>query len=153
MAYADFSHRMPLRVRWAEVDPQGVVFNAHYLLYADVCATEYWRAVGMRYPADFEPLASDLYVRKATVDYRAAALYDDELEVCGRIARIGTSSLQFSVEMFRRRQSDALLVAVELVYVYVDAASKAPRPVDEALRAKIRAYEAKAPDEALAAAR
>ena len=153
MAYADFRHRIPLRVRWAEVDRQGVVFNAHYLLYADVCATEYWRAVGMRYPADFEPLASDLYVRKATVEYRAAALYDDELEVCGRIARIGTSSLEFIVEMFRRGQSDVLLVAVVLVYVYVDATSKAPRPVDEALRSKIRAYEAKAPDEALAAAR
>jgi acyl-CoA thioester hydrolase len=93
---------MPLRVRWAEVDRQGVVFNAHYLLYADVCVTEYWRAVGMRYPGDFEPLGSDLYVRKATVDYRAAALYDDELEVCGRIARIGGSSLQFTVGMFRR---------------------------------------------------
>ena len=153
MDYRDFRHRMPLRVRWAEVDRQGVVFNAHYLLYADVCATEYWRAVGMRYPADFEPLGSDLYVRKATVDYRAAAVYDDELEVCGRIARIGTSSLQFSVEMFRRDQTDAPLATVELVYVYVDAASKAPRPVDEALRARIRAFEATGPDEANAAAR
>ena len=27
-----------------EVDKQGVVFNAHYLLYCDVCVTEYWRA-------------------------------------------------------------------------------------------------------------
>ena len=153
MAYADFRHRLPLRVRWAEVDRQGVVFNAHYLLYADVCATEYWRAIGMRYPEDFEPLGSDLYVRKATVDYRAAALYDDELEICGRIARIGTSSLQFSVEMYRRHAADAPLVAVDLVYVHVDAASKAPRAVDEALRAKIRAFEAKAPDEAHGAAR
>ena len=61
-------------------------------------------------------------MRKATVDYRAAAVYDDELEVCGRIARIGTSSLQFSVEMFRRSEAEAPLVAVDLVYVYVDAA-------------------------------
>ena len=51
--YADFRHRMPLRVRWAEVDKQGVVFNAHYLLYCDVCVTEYWRAVGVHYPDDF----------------------------------------------------------------------------------------------------
>jgi acyl-CoA thioester hydrolase len=153
MAYADFRHRLPLRVRWAEVDRQGVVFNAHYLLYADVCVTEYWRAIGMRYPEDFAPLASDLYVRKATVDYRAAAEYDDELELCGRIARIGTSSLQFSVEMFRRNQVDTPLATVDLVYVYVDAASKAPRPVDEALRDRVRSFEAKAPDEAIAAAR
>jgi hypothetical protein len=37
------------------------------------------------------------------------------------------------------------------VYVYVDAASKAPRPVDEALREKIRAFERVAPDEASSA--
>lgn len=153
MAYEDFRHRLPLRVRWAEVDRQGVVFNAHYLLYSDVCVTEYWRAIGMRYPEDFEPLGTDLYVRKATVDYRAAALYDDELEVCGRVARIGASSLQFSVEMFRRGQTAAPLVAVELVYVYVDAVSKTPRRVDEALRARIRAFEAVAPDESSSGAR
>ena len=143
----DFRHRMPLRVRWAEVDKQGVVFNAHYLLYADVCVTEYWRAIGMRYPEDFEPFGSDLYVRKATVDYRAAAVYDDELEICGRIARIGSTSLQFSVAMFRRDEREAPLVAVDLVYVYVDAAAKTPRRVDDVLRAKIRAFEAVAPDE------
>jgi acyl-CoA thioester hydrolase len=144
---------MPLRVRWAEVDRQGVVFNAHYLLYADVCVTEYWRAVGMRYPGDFEPLGSDLYVRKATVDYRAAALYDDELEVCGRIARIGGTSLQFSVGMFRRGQAEVPVVAIDLVYVYVDAATKTPRRVDDVLRAKIRAFETVAPDESSPGAR
>ena len=153
MRHEDFRHRMPLRVRWAEIDRQGVVFNAHYLLYADVCVTEYWRAVGLRYPADFEPLGSDLYARKATVDYRAAALYDDELDICGRIARIGGSSLQFSVGMFRRGQGQAPLVAVDLVYVYVDAATKTPRRVDDVLRAKIRAFEIVAPDESSAGAR
>jgi acyl-CoA thioester hydrolase len=151
MPHADFRHRLPLRVRWAEVDRQGVVFNGHYLLYADVCVTEYWRAIGMRYPEDFEPFASDLYVRKATVDYRAAAVYDDELEVCGRIARIGTSSLQFTVEMFRCGQTDSPLATVDLVYVYVDVASKAPRRVDEALRERIRGFEVRAPDEAATA--
>jgi acyl-CoA thioester hydrolase len=153
VTYEDFRHRMPLRVRWAEVDRQGVVFNAHYLLYADVCVTEYWRAVGMRYPEDFEPFGSDLYVRKATVDYRAAALYDDELEVCGRIARIGGTSLQFSVAMFRRGQPEAPLVAVDLVYVYVDASTKTPRHVDEAVRARIRTFESTAPDESSCGAR
>ena len=153
MSYGDFRHRMPLRVRWAEVDRQGVVFNAHYLLYADVCVTEYWRAVGLRYPADFEPLGSDLYVRKATVDYRAAALYDDDLDVCGRIARIDATSLQFSVGMFRRGETKVPLVAADLVYVYVDAATKSPRRVDDSVRAKIRAFEIVAPDESSTDAR
>jgi acyl-CoA thioester hydrolase len=148
MAYADFRHRMPLRVRWAEVDKQGVVFNAHYLLYCDVCVTEYWRAVGMHYPDGFAAIGTDLYVRKATLDYRSAAYNDDELEVCGRIARIGTSSLQFCMEIYRRRQFEAVLVTADLVYVHVDLASRAPARVGDALREKIRQFETIAPDEA-----
>ena len=41
-----FSFFHPLRVRWAEVDPQSIVFNGHYLTYADVAITEYFRALG-----------------------------------------------------------------------------------------------------------
>ena len=151
MAYADFRHRMALRVRWAEVDKQGVVFNAHYLLYADVCVTEYWRAVGMRYPEDFAPLGTDLYVRKATLDYRSAAYYDDELEVCGRIARVGNSSLNFVIEIYRRRQYEAVLVVVDLIYVHVDAAARAPLRVGDPLRDKIRAFETVDPEESVSA--
>ncbi len=39
---ADFVHE--LRVRYGECDPQGIVFNANYLLYFDVAFTELWRA-------------------------------------------------------------------------------------------------------------
>ena len=53
MPWPDFKHRIGLRVRWAEADMQGVVFNGHYLTYCDVCITEYWRAVRVRYPEDF----------------------------------------------------------------------------------------------------
>ena len=31
---------MPLRVRYHECDQQGVVFNAHYLAYADMASLE-----------------------------------------------------------------------------------------------------------------
>ena len=37
-----YSHR----VRYAEVDPQGIVFNSRYLEYCDAAVTEYLRAVG-----------------------------------------------------------------------------------------------------------
>lgn len=152
MAYADFRHRMPLRVRWAEVDKQGVVFNAHYLLYCDVCVTEYWRAVGLRYPDDFLGLGCDLYVRKASLEYHSAGFYDDELEVCGRIARLGTTSLRFVVEIYRRRQYEARLVDAELVYVCTDPSTLSPVPVPPQLRERVREFETLAPDAAANAA-
>lgn len=44
---SQFSFFHALRVRWAEVDPQSIVFNGHYLTYADVAITEYFRALGV----------------------------------------------------------------------------------------------------------
>jgi acyl-CoA thioester hydrolase len=145
--YADFRHRMPLRVRWAEVDKQGVVFNAHYLLYCDVCVTEYWRAAGVRYPDDFAAHGSDLFVRKSTVEYFSAAYYDDELEICGRIARLGSSSIRFVVEIYRRRQYEAVLVTAELIYVHADPVSRTALTIPDAMRARIRAFETTPPED------
>ena len=42
-----FFHRM--RVRWAEVDMQKIVFNAHYLMYFDTAISDYWRALCLPY--------------------------------------------------------------------------------------------------------
>src|SRR2546428_5985566 len=42
MTPAPFVH--PLRVRYAECDPQRIVFNANYFAYFDVGMTELWRA-------------------------------------------------------------------------------------------------------------
>lgn len=147
MAYPDFRHRLPLRVRWAEVDLQGVVFNGHYLTYCDVCVTEYWRAVGLRYPDDFLAQGSDLFVRKATLEYHAGAVYDDELEICGRTARIGRTSLTFVVEMYRRGQPERSLIDGELVYVNADPVKKTPLQWREEVRARLREYESVKPEE------
>ena len=94
-----FAHR--LRVRWAEVDRQDIVFNAHYLTYFDVAMTEYLRAVGFRYPDELLALDSDLFLVKATVEYKSPALYDDELDCHVRVGRIGNSSLQFLFALYR----------------------------------------------------
>jgi acyl-CoA thioester hydrolase len=148
VSYAQFRHRVPLRVRWAEVDLQGVVFNGHYLAYGDVCVTEYWRAIGMTYPAAFLAIGADLFVRKATLEYHAPAVYDDELEVCGRTSRLGTTSLTFSVMMFRAGQRERPLVSGELIYVCTDPVTKLPQPLPALLRERVLTYEKTAPAEA-----
>ena len=134
-------------MRWAEVDLQGVVFNGHYLTYCDVCVTEYWRAIGMPYPAAFIDIGSDLFVRRATLEYHAPARYDDELEICGRTARLGTTSLVFEVGMFRRERATDPLIEAELVYVNTDPSSRTTRPLPAQLREHIREFETTAPQE------
>ena len=80
-----------LRVRWAEVDPQGIVFNGNYLTYLDVATTEYYRQLGMSYPADLLRGGGDLFAVKSTLEYRAPAHFDDWLDIGTRVARLGRS--------------------------------------------------------------
>jgi YbgC/YbaW family acyl-CoA thioester hydrolase len=88
-----FFHR--LRVRWAEVDMQKIVFNAHYLMYFDTAMTDYWRALALPYEETMVQLGGDLYVKKASVEYHGSARFDDRLDVALKCARIGTSSMTF----------------------------------------------------------
>jgi acyl-CoA thioester hydrolase len=153
VAFADYRLRVPLRVRWAEADMQGVVFNGHYLTYCDVAVTEYWRAIGLRYPQELLEAGTDTFVRKATVEYFAAAHYDDELFICARTAQLGRSSLRFVLELFRQDDSERALVAAELIYVNADPKTKKSMPWSDRVRGLIRAFEALAPEEVASGAR
>ena len=93
-----------LRVRWAEIDSQKIVFNGHYLMYIDTAVAGYWRALAAPYAQTMEHLGGDLYVRKATLEYVASAIYDDVLYVGVRCARVGHSSILFSAAVFRQER-------------------------------------------------
>jgi YbgC/YbaW family acyl-CoA thioester hydrolase len=142
MKRADFRYREPLRVRWAEVDLQKIVFNGHYLMYVDTAVAGYWRAMALPYHDTMERLQGDLYVRKATLEYEGSARYDERLEVGIRCGRIGNSSMVFSAGVFRGEQ---VLVHGELVYVFADPHTQTSRPVPPELRAWLQAFEAGEP--------
>ncbi len=132
-----FFHR--LRVRWAEVDMQKIVFNAHYLMYFDTAITDYWRALALPYEETMVQLGGDLYVKKASVEYHGSARFDDRLDVALKCARIGTSSMTFTGAIFR---DDELLITCELIYVFADPSSQTSRPVPDVLRRVLTGFEA-----------
>jgi acyl-CoA thioester hydrolase len=131
-----FSHR--LRVRWSEVDRQDIVFNGHYLTYFDLAMTEYLRAMGFPYPAGLLEAGSDLFVVKATLQYKASAHYDEEIDIYCRVARIGRSSMQFLFEIYH---GDELLITGENIYVNADPKTKQSASVPEFLRTAIARFE------------
>ena len=135
-----FFHR--LRVRWAEVDMQKIVFNAHYLMYFDTAVADYWRVLALPYEEAMHLLEGDIYVKKATVEFHASARMDDRLEVGIRCTRIGTSSMLFTGAIFR---AEELLISCELVYVFADPATQTSRPVPQRLRELILGFEAGEP--------
>ncbi len=153
MAREDFACTLDLRVRWAEVDMQKIVFNGHYLTYIDTAIAEYWRAIGLAYPEGYvERYGNDVYLRKATLDYLGSARYDDLVSVCCRVARLGRSSMTFAFEIYRKgadaplaTSADAPLVTAELVYVNADPATMKSAPLPDELRRRVIGFERVAP--------
>ena len=134
----DFRFVEHLRVRWAEVDMQRIVFNAHYLMYIDTAITGYWRALALPYEETLAALGGELYVRNATLDYTGSARFEDRLDIGIRCARIGTSSMVLEGAIFRAGET---LVTGELVYVFADPQGQRAQPVPPALRSWLEAYE------------
>ncbi|MHA7602318.1 YbgC/FadM family acyl-CoA thioesterase [Alicycliphilus sp. T452] len=138
MQRQDFRCCHRLRVRWSEVDIQKIVFNAHYLTYADCAMTEYWRALALPYEAGMQALGGEVYLKKASVEYHASARLDDLLDVGMRCARVGNTSLVFECGVFA---GERLLAAIELVYVFADPATQTKRAVPPQLRAMVEHFE------------
>ncbi len=111
---ADFRFFEPIRVRWADVDMQGIVFNPNYLVYADNAMTEYMRAVGFPYPEGLMPFGADVFAVGSQIDFKASARFDDELRVGARMERFGRTSFRFRIAVFR---GDELLTDIRLTYV------------------------------------
>jgi acyl-CoA thioester hydrolase len=124
MARTDFAFSTRVRVRYAEIDAQAVVFNSRYLEYADVAVTEYWRAAGLHANGDGWA-ALEFHVVRALVEYKAPIRYDEEIDLYARTTRIGRSSLTTWVEIHgaAKNPADDLRAMIEIVNVNVDLTS------------------------------
>jgi acyl-CoA thioester hydrolase len=144
MDRGDFTFFHRLRVRWAEVDRQDVVFNGHYFLYFDVAIAEYWRAIGFNYPADIvEKFGTDIYAVRAGAEFRGSATYDDTIDVGCRVGRIGRSSIQFLFGIWRGTEH---ITSGELVYVNADPKAKKSAPWPEPFTRAVLDYERTPPE-------
>lgn len=134
----DFRCLDPLRVRWAEVDLQRIVFNGHYLQYFDTAVAAYWRLMAMPYHEAMHELQGDLFVRKATLEYEASARYDDQLHIGMRLLKMGRSSMTLQACAFKGHRR---LVHGEIVYVFADPVAQTSRPIPQVLRDWMEAFE------------
>ena len=127
-----------LRVRYAECDLQGVVFNAHYLAYFDTTLTELWRAAFGGYQAMLDR-GIDMVVAEAQLRFRAPARFDEELELAVEIAQLGNTSIH-SRHRIRRGGGAAspgrgdLLVEGEMRHVLVDRSTLAKTAIPDWVR-------------------
>lgn len=113
-------------MRYAEVDPQQIVFNSRYLEYADLIITEYWRTAGIGGTGG-QPFECN--VRHATIDYIRPIRVDELVDGHARVTRFGTSSMTTEIRLCGADAPDDLRATITLIHVHVDLAAVRPLPI------------------------
>jgi acyl-CoA thioester hydrolase len=131
---APFVHQ--LRVRYGECDPQGIVFNANYLLYFDVAFTELWRAAVGPWQEMVER-GVDAVVAEANLSFRAPARYDDELELRAQVTKLGRTAITTEIDVMR---DGDLLVAGRLRHVCVATSTWSKTDVPDWVRSGLQRF-------------
>ena len=123
-----FRHRT--RVRYGEVDMQGVAFNAHYLAWCDDALEVWFAEVGLRAAA----LGWDCMVVKAVIEWSAAATAGDHVDIDVAVTRWGTTSLDVG---FTGTIGERALFAAVVTYVGVATGTTAPMAPPEEVRTRL----------------
>ena len=116
-------------VRYAECDMQGIVFNSHYLAYADEAVVGVLAQLGTPYDA-LLARGLDTAVVASELTWSSPARYGDVVHVDGEVERIGRTS--FTV-VFTIAVEDRLSCRVRTTYVLTDL-ERSPTPVPDDLR-------------------
>jgi acyl-CoA thioester hydrolase len=126
-----------MRVRFHECDPQGIVFNANYLTYADIAITELYREAFGSWDAPMSEHGLDMVVAEANVRYRAPLRFDEEIDLVVTVPTLGTTSTVTRVVVERGGEDTA---EVEIRHVFVDPTERGKVPMPDAVRAVLERY-------------
>lgn len=138
MNRSDFHFFEPLRVRYSEIDGQGVVFNAHYLTYFDVALNEYLRWIDFNYHTMVKEDGIDFHLIKSTVEYLAPIHFDEDIDIGVRPLKIGNSSLTWQLAIFRKNQTPCLAIG-EIIWVASKIGTHQSHPLPNSLIDRIQA--------------
>lgn len=128
-----FTHT--LRVRYAEVDAQDVVFNAHYLTYVDEAMTRFVEHLGYDPRATFtEGGDLDVMLVRCELEWQGSAAFEDEVTIAVEPVRLGRSSFDLR---FTLTVDGAPVATATTTYVSVVPGEKRSTPIPDRLRAEL----------------
>ena len=100
-----FTFSVPIRVRFADTDAQGVVHNSTYLVWFEVARVEYLREFAGGYQA-LRDKGIEALVLESLCRYRTPARFDDELVIHTRC--VGLRGARFRYEYAIVRGSELI---------------------------------------------
>jgi len=132
-ARGDYGVFYPITTRWSDNDIYGHVNNVTYYAFFDTAANRYLIEEGGLDISDGSIVG---YVVSSRCDYHAPVTYPEAIEAGLRVDRLGNSSVQYGIAIFRQGERQAVAHGY-FVHVFVDRATDRPVPIPDTLRAAL----------------
>lgn len=130
----DFPLFRPLQTRWADNDVYGHMNNVvHYALF-DTAINGWLIEAGLLDLRDGEVVG---LVVETACQYFAELAFPDAVHAGIAVERLGTSSVTYRIALFRGEAEEAAAQG-RFTHVYVDRASRRPRPLGEDWRNRMK---------------
>ncbi|MFJ3467654.1 acyl-CoA thioesterase [Pseudomonas sp. NPDC090201] len=126
----DYRHFQPITTRWHDNDIYGHVNNVTYYSFFDSTVNSYLIERG---GLDIHEGGVVGFVVSSSCDYFASIAYPDLIEVGLRVGKLGNSSVQYELAIFRAGEEEAC-AAGRFVHVFVDRQSNQPVAIPAEMR-------------------
>ena len=126
----DYRVFYPITTRWSDNDIYGHVNNVTYYSYFDSAANRYLIEQGGLDISDGRIVG---FVVNSGCQYHAPVTYPEPIEAGLRVDRLGNSSVQYGIAIFREGEQRAAAHG-HFVHVFVERAENRSVPIPENLR-------------------
>jgi len=132
---ADYRYFHPISTRWHDNDIYGHVNNVTYYSYFDSAMNTYLIHEG---GLDIHNGGVVGFVISSSCDYFAPIAFPDAIEVGLRVGKLGNSSVQYELAIFKQGEQQAC-AAGKVVHVFVERAHNRSTPIPDGLRKTLEA--------------
>ncbi len=129
----DYKVFYPITTRWSDNDIYGHVNNVTYYSYFDTAANRYLIEEGGLDISDGSIVG---YVVNSGCEYHAPITYPEAIEAGVRVDRLGNSSVQYGIAIFREGE-DRAAAHGHFVHVFVDREADRSVAIPVGLRAAL----------------
>lgn len=135
-----FKHKIPIQLRFKDIDKMGHVNNANYLTYIELARVKYFEDVVGTDKKWSQQVG--IILARVEIDYKAPVFLHDSIAVYTRCSRIGNKSLTLDWVIVREKSATEEVVAQGIaVLVCYDYTHEKTIPIPEEQRKAIEQFE------------
>lgn len=133
----EFNAKLPVQIRFNDIDALGHVNNNIYLSFFDLGKVEYLEQLR---GASVSWIEGSMVIARLEVDFLSPTFYKEKVRVESRVARLGNKSGDF-IQRLVNEQTGEVKCVCKSIFVFIDAETQKPAAIPHVWREAIHRYE------------